>query len=296
MRLWRWTLWRDGDFHRIMTRDRIEASGLQCNHGNGIMGIGSEARQHILVVDDDARIRELLRDYLVSHGYRATAVADAAEAERCMGGMLFDLLIVDVMMPGESGLSLTARLCRNGRDASAAAPVPILMLTALAETEERIAGLEHGASDYLSKPFEPRELLLRVRNLLHPRIPATQPAAAAIQSVTFGALRFDMASLTLYRVATGEEAGGAPAMRIALTGSEEMLLCAFAGAPGHILSRLDIIAHCPGDWHSITEAAVDVRINRLRRKIEPDSRHPVYLQTVRGKGYVFRPDEIRHAA
>ena len=259
----------------------------------------TEARHHILVVDDDARIRELLREYLVSHGYRATAVADAAEAERCMGGMCFDLLIVDVMMPGESGLSLTARLCRDRGDANAVTAVPVLMLTALAETEQRIAGLEHGASDYLSKPFEPRELLLRVRNLLHPRIPSAQTDDPAIQSVAFGALHFDTASLALYRNAQGKEDG----KRVALTDSEALLLAVFAKAPGRILSRLDIIAHCSreGDWHAftearVTEAAVDVRINRLRRKIEPDSHHPVYLQTVRGKGYVFRPDEILHAA
>ena len=236
--------------------------------------MNEQTQRHILVVDDDARIRNLLKKYLVRNGYRATAVADAAEAERCMKSILFDLLIVDVMMPGETGLSLTARL-RAGH--SAGADIPILMLTALAETEERIAGLEHGASDYLSKPFDPREMLLRVNNLLRPRTSPPPEDEPPIQAVAFGAFRFEPQAQALYR--NGE--------RIALSDSEAMLLAAFANAPGRVFSRPDISA---GEQ----ERSIDVRINRLRRKIEADPHHPVYLQTVRGRGYVFRPDSVQH--
>ena len=228
-----------------------------------------ETQRHILVVDDDARIRNLLKTYLVRNGYRATAVADAAEAGRCMDAMRFDLLIVDVMMPGETGLALTARLRAGG---SAGADIPVLMLTALAETEERIAGLEHGASDYLSKPFDPRELLLRVNNLLRPRPAAPTRSEPPVQAVAFGAFRFEPQARALYR--NGE--------RILLTDGEAMLLAQFASAPGRILESQQ------------QESAFYVRINRLRRKIEADPHHPVYLQTVRGRGYVFHPDHIQH--
>lgn len=229
-------------------------------------------RRHILVVDDDARIRELLKQYLVSHGYRATAAGDAAEAARCMSLTRFDLLIVDVMMPGESGLELTARLRREN---GAGAAIPILMLTAQAETEQRIAGLEHGASDYLGKPFAPRELLLRARNLLERKPNA---AAPAVRAVSFGRFRFDVAAGRLYKE-------GRP---MSLTTAEETLLAAFAAAPGRVFSRAEIVALGDGEL----ESSIDVRINRLRRKIEENPRAPLHLQTVRGRGYVLRPDEI----
>lgn len=228
----------------------------------------AESERHILVVDDDERIRKLLKRYLSSHGYRSSAVGNAAEAKRLLGDVCFDLLIVDVMMPGETGLDLT-------RDVRSNSDVPILMLTARAESEERIEGLEHGASDYLTKPFEPRELLLRVRNLLRSR--ATAPAQE-VRAVVFGEFRFETNDLLLYQ-------NGA---RVTLTGAELKLLDAFARSPGRIFSRMDIC-----EWGDAEqERSIDVRINRLRRKIEPDPRHPVYLQTLRGQGYVFRPDEI----
>lgn len=228
-------------------------------------------RRHILVVDDDARIRELLKQYLVSHGYRATAAGDAAEAIRCMSLTRFDLLIVDVMMPGESGLELTARLRRENGDGAA---IPILMLTAQAETEQRIAGLEHGASDYLGKPFAPRELLLRARNLLE----RGATADLAVRAINFGRFRFDVAAVRLYKE-------GRP---MPLTTAEETLLAAFAAAPGRVFSRAEIVALGDGE----RESSIDVRINRLRRKIEENPRAPLHLQTVRGRGYVLRPDEI----
>ena len=227
-----------------------------------------EGKRHILVVDDDERIRKLLKRYLSSHGYCASAVGDVAEAKHLLKGVCFDLLIVDVMMPGETGLDLT-------RDIRKSSDIPILMLTARAESEERIEGLEHGASDYLTKPFEPRELLLRVRNLLRAR--AVDPAQE-IYAVVFGEFRFETNDLLLYQ-------NGA---RVTLTGAETKLLDAFARSPGRIFSRMDI-----SEWgNAEQERSIDVRINRLRRKIEPDPRHPVYLQTLRGQGYVFRPDEV----
>ena len=235
----------------------------------------TETMRHILVVDDDERIRKLLKRYLASHGYRASAVGDAAEAERCMEGVRFDLLILDVMMPGETGLSLTKRLrSANGEESE----IPILMLTARAETEQRIEGLESGASDYLSKPFEPRELLLRVRNLLRSRAMSSERFGQTVRSVAFGECRFEVKADALYH----------NDKRVALTGSEAVLLHAFASAPGRIFSRADISAWGEGEQ----ERSIDVRINRLRRKIEPDARHPVYLQTIRGRGYVFRPDDV----
>lgn len=230
--------------------------------------MAEDGKRHILVVDDDERIRKLLKRYLSSHGYRSSAVGDVAEAKRLLGGVSFDLLIVDVMMPGETGLDLTRDIRKNS-------DIPILMLTARAESEERIEGLEHGASDYLTKPFEPRELLLRVKNLLRAR--AVDPAQE-VHAVVFGEFRFETKDLLLYQ-------NGA---RVTLTGAETKLLDAFARSPGRIFSRMDI-----GEWGDAEqERSIDVRINRLRRKIEPDPRHPIYLQTLRGQGYVFRPDEI----
>ena len=227
-----------------------------------------ESGRHILVVDDDERIRKLLKRYLSSHGYSSSAVGDVAEAKRLLGSVSFDLLVVDVMMPGETGLDLT-------RDVRAESDVPILMLTARAESDERIEGLEHGASDYLTKPFEPRELLLRVRNLLRPRAKASKQG---VRAVVFGEFRFDTNDSLLYQ----------NGMRITLTGAESKLLDAFAKSPGRIFSRMDICR-----WGDVEqERSIDVRINRLRRKIEPNPRYPIYLQTLRGQGYVFRPDEI----
>jgi two-component system phosphate regulon response regulator OmpR len=222
-----------------------------------------EDAPHILIVDDDRRIRELLQRYLAEHGYRISAAENAGEARAKLAGLAFDLIVLDVMMPGESGLDFAASLRRTSS-------VPILMLTARAETEDRIAGLESGVDDYLPKPFEPRELLLRIGTILR-RARAT---GGRSEEIAFGDCRFNIARGELKR---GEE-------RIGLTTREVQLMRIFATHPGRTLSRLDL---CEDE---AAERSIDVQINRLRRKIEIDPRNPVYLQTVRGEGYVLMPD------
>jgi two-component system phosphate regulon response regulator OmpR len=227
---------------------------------------------HLLVVDDDIRLRDLLRGYLVKSGFRVTVAADAQEARARLQGIAFDLLIIDVMMPGEDGLALTESL----RQASA---VPILLLTAMAEPENRIDGLERGADDYLTKPFEPRELVLRIRNILSRAVPAitAPPPAATVEELHLGTMRFDLKRGALYR---GDDA-------VHLTEAETALLLALARQPGEPVSREDLSleAQCSGNLRT-----VDVQMTRLRRKIERDPKFPRYLQTVRGTGYVLKPD------
>ena len=216
---------------------------------------------HLLVVDDDNRIRDLLTRYLGSHGFRVTAAADAADARRQIAGMAFDLLIIDVMMPGESGLELTQSL-RQSLD------VPILMLTARSETQERIEGLESGADDYLPKPFEPRELLLRINNILKR---GSLPPVPEIEFVRFGPFTFHIPRGVLRR---GDEV-------IRITERERDLLRIFAGRPGETVQRHELLTVTG----TSSERTVDVQINRLRRKIEADPSNPIHLQTVRGIGY-----------
>jgi two-component system phosphate regulon response regulator OmpR len=216
---------------------------------------------HLLIIDDDSRIRTLLARYLGSNGFRVTAAGDAAEARRRLGGLAFDLLIVDVMMPGESGLEFTKSM-RETTD------VPILMLTARSESENRILGLEYGADDYLAKPFEPRELLLRINNILRRGM---KPAAPLIEQVRFGPFTFHRGRRELSR---GLE-------QIHLTDREREIMAIFAATPGETVPRLALMG---GDGNG-GERTVDVQINRLRRKIEVDPANPVYLQTVRGIGY-----------
>ena len=216
---------------------------------------------HLLVVDDDNRIRDLLTRFLGSHGFRVTAAADAADARRQIAGMAFDLLIVDVMMPGESGLELTQSL-RQSLD------VPILMLTARSETQDRIVGLESGADDYLPKPFEPRELLLRINNILKR---GSLPPVPEIEFVRFGPFTFHIPRGVLKR---GEEV-------IRVTERERDLLRIFAGRPGETVQRHELLTATGAS----SERTVDVQINRLRRKIEADPSNPIHLQTVRGIGY-----------
>jgi two-component system, OmpR family, phosphate regulon response regulator OmpR len=226
----------------------------------------SDLEPHLLVVDDDARLRELLRRYLSESGFRVTSAPDAGQARANLASFAFDLVVLDVMMPGESGLDLTRALRHEGR-------VPILLLTAMAEPEDRVNGLEHGADDYLSKPFEPRELVLRIRNLLQ-----RQPAANADRrEVRFGGCRFDLARGELFR-------GGEV---IRLTAAEVALLGSLAQRAGEAVSReeLSLSAQFSGNVRN-----VDVQMTRLRRKIERDPRFPRYLQTVRGTGYVLKPD------
>ncbi|HEX3810639.1 MAG TPA: response regulator [Rhizomicrobium sp.] len=223
---------------------------------------------HLLVVDDDERLRALLQRYLSSNGFRVSAASDAAEARGLMKGMAFDLLIVDVMMPGESGLELTRGIRANSK-------VPILMLTARGDAEDRIAGLELGADDYLPKPFEPRELLLRVSALLRRAAP---PAQSAHKEVRMGEAVFDPERGELRR-------RGKP---VRLTSSEAALLKLFAANAGRSFSRTDLCTRLG----VALERSIDVQVTRLRRKIEEDPKLPLYLQTVRGVGYVLVPDRV----
>jgi len=235
---------------------------------------GTAEPSHILVVDDDKRLRELLRKYLAEQGFRVTVAADAADARRKLDGIVFDLIVMDIMMPGESGLELTRALRQND-------DVPVLLLTAMSEPDDRIAGLEGGADDYLVKPFEPRELVLRIRRIL--RWVPPEPAAAR-REVRFGNFSFDLDRRTLRR--SGQA--------IRLTAGEADLLAALAAAPGQTLSR-DVLGQSgssgeAGRDSGIGSRMVDVQMTRLRRKIEADPRFPRYLQTVRGRGYMLQPD------
>jgi two-component system, OmpR family, phosphate regulon response regulator OmpR len=216
---------------------------------------------HLLIVDDDRGIRDLLSRYLHREGYRVTTADTAAEARAKLDGLRFDLLILDVMMPGETGFDL-AKSIRNS------SAVPILMLTARAEKESRIAGLELGADDYVAKPFEPRELSLRIANILKR---ASPPPAPPAESVRFGPFLFHIGRGELCR---GEEA-------IHLTDRERDMLRLLAAVPGETVTRLALA----GNGASAGERAVDVQVNRLRRKIEADPANPLFVQTVRGIGY-----------
>jgi two-component system phosphate regulon response regulator OmpR len=220
---------------------------------------------HILVVDDDQRIRDLLAHYLFKQGFRVSSAADAASARAAMRGLAFDLVILDVMMPGESGLSLA-------RDLKAISNVPVLMLTARAEPEQRIEGLEIGVDDYIVKPYEPRELLLRLRNILK----RGQLPSGPREEIRMGDFAFHVARGELKR---RDET-------IKLTERERDLLRMFAQRPGLPIARHELAS----DESTGSERAIDVQINRLRRKIESDPANPVYLQTVRGKGYILHTD------
>jgi two-component system, OmpR family, phosphate regulon response regulator OmpR len=223
-----------------------------------------EETPHILIVDDDRRIRELLKKYLSENGYRVSTAESAAEARARMAGIAFDLLVLDVMMPGETGLELTKSLRLDSS-------VPILLLTARTETEHRIEGLEGGADDYLPKPFEPRELLLRIGTILK----RTVPEKTDTSQIRLGACRFDRERGELWRDGN----------LVRLTDREIQMMHLFASRPNETLSRTLLRNDEAG-----TERAIDVQINRLRRKIEKDPKNPIYLQTIRGLGYVLKPD------
>jgi two-component system phosphate regulon response regulator OmpR len=224
---------------------------------------------HVLIVDDDQKIRDLLARYLFSQGFRVTTAADASMAQASLRGLDFDIVLLDFMMPGISGLEL-AREIKRQRD------IPICMLTARAEPEQRIEGLEAGVDDYVPKPFEPRELLLRLRNILR-RGQASQAATAApSDEVRMGTLVFHTARGELRR---NNET-------VKLTERERDLLRQFAQKPGVPIQRHELAT----DDTTGNDRAIDVQINRLRRKIETDPSNPVYLQTVRGKGYILYTD------
>ena len=225
---------------------------------------------HVLIVDDDLKIRDLLARYLFTQGFRVTTAADAEMAQASLRGLDFDIVLLDVMMPGISGLEL-ARIIKRERD------IPICMLTARAEPEQRIEGLEIGVEDYIPKPFEPRELLLRLRNILRrsqgvPLAPA-QPQSDEVRMGTF-----------VFHIARGELRRNDETVK--LTERERDLLRQFAQKRGLPIQRHELAT----EDTTGNDRGIDVQINRLRRKIETDPSNPVYLQTVRGKGYILYTD------
>ncbi|MDR3519230.1 MAG: response regulator [Azospirillaceae bacterium] len=226
----------------------------------------TEDMPHILVVDDDTRLRELLRKYLSTTGFIVSVAKDAAEARTTLASLSFDLIVLDVMMPGESGLDLTAAL-RKTND------VPILLLTARGEPDDRIAGLEAGADDYLAKPFEARELVLRINSILR-RVPRSLDPKPPLYlgRWCFAPERDELRD--------GDEI-------LHLTTAEASLLRVLASSPGTAFTRDELTERLKINGNSRT---VDVQVTRLRRKIEPDPSQPRYIQTVRGEGYLLRPD------
>jgi two-component system phosphate regulon response regulator OmpR len=232
----------------------------------------TEPAPHLLIVDDDERIRNLLRKFLMRHGFLVSVARDAGHARRVLAGLDFDLIVMDVMMPGESGVDLT-RAIRGTQD------VPILLLTARGETNDRIEGLEAGADDYLPKPFEPKELLLRINAILR-RLPEGASDAAEDKVLQMGPVRYDVGRGELSR-------DDAP---IRLTATEVQLMRIFADNLREVVSRARLVADLGRDGGHAQERAVDVQITRLRRKIEADPKQPRYLQTVRGAGYMLAPD------
>jgi len=236
----------------------------------------SEVDAHLLIVDDDERIRGLLQKFLVRNGFITTVARDAVHARRLLGGLAFDLLVLDVMMPGEDGLSL----CRDIRDSHG---TPILLLTAKGEAENRIAGLEAGADDYLAKPFEPKELLLRINAILR-RMPKPDETTEMPQVLHLGPIRYDMERGEMWQ-------GAAP---VRLTATEGALMRIFSAQPNTPLSRMDLVGMLNRDKGAVAEQvqerAVDVQITRLRRKIEVNPKQLRYLQTVRGARYMLAPD------
>jgi two-component system phosphate regulon response regulator OmpR len=227
---------------------------------------------HLLIVDDDERIRQLLQKFLIRNGFCVTAARDAAHARRLLGGLEFDMIVMDVMMPGEDGVTLTRSLRQT-------LTTPILLLTAKGETEDRISGLEAGADDYLAKPFEPKELLLRINAILR-RVPQAEETVTLPKYLHLGDFRYD--------IERGELWEGDQIVR--LTQTEAQLMRIFSAALGETVSRGELVEKLGRDGGQAQERAVDVQITRLRRKFETDPRQPRFLQTVRGAGYMLSPE------
>ncbi|PKM45094.1 MAG: two-component system response regulator OmpR [Gammaproteobacteria bacterium HGW-Gammaproteobacteria-1] len=228
-------------------------------------------KEHVLVVDDDAALRGLLTRYLSENGYAVTAVADGVEMAAAMAQQKPDLVILDLMLPGEDGFALARHLRSDG-------DIPIVMLSARGEDIDRIVGLEIGADDYLPKPFNPRELLARIRAVLRRQRPPAAPAPHA--AFCFGPYRLEAERHRLLR--GGEE--------VALTTGEFALLRVFAEHPNRVLERDVLLERLKGYERNPFDRSIDVRVNRLRRKIETDPANPRYIRTVWGEGYMFCPE------
>ena len=225
---------------------------------------------HLLIVDDDERIRSLLQQFLVQSDYLVSTAEDAKQARTLLSAIEFDLIILDVMMPGQDGISFTAELRTLQNN------TPILLLTARGETEDRIKGLEAGADDYLPKPFEPKEILLRINAILR-RMPDLKEDQMMPKTLSLGHLKYDVARNELWE---GEN-------QIRLTTTESQLMKIFTSALGEPISRVDLVTSLGRDVSSAQDRAIDVQITRLRRKIEVNPGQPRYLQTVRGAGYML---------
>ncbi len=231
-----------------------------------LAGAPADDAAHLLVVDDDRRIRALLSRFLTEQGYRVTTAADAATASACLRSLAFDLIVLDVMMPDENGFAFAARLRRESTEC---ALVPILMLTARTEAEDRVEGFEAGVDDYLGKPYEPRELSLRIASILRRAKP--HPSPGPLTQVRFGDFSFD--------IERGELRLRDEILR--LTDRERDMLRLLAASAGSSVSRETLA----GSGMAGNERTVDVQVNRLRRKIERDPANPLHLQTARGAGY-----------
>lgn len=231
---------------------------------------GISEQPHVLVIDDDERLRQLLSQFLTENDCLVSTATDAQDAREILQYLSYDLIICDVMMPGEDGMALTRNLKKEGLT------TPILLLTALGETDSRITGLEAGADDYLAKPFEPRELLLRMQAILR-RVAAAPPAKSGQKEIIFGKWRLDLDR--------GELSAGAE--RVPLTSVEHTLLKALATRPGDVITREELAELCR---MNANERTIDVQVTRLRKKIEEDPKVPKYIQTVRGRGYVLWSD------
>ena len=233
--------------------------------------------QHILVVDDDREIRDLIAKFLTKHGYRVTTAADGREMDKMLADWKIDLVVLDIMMPGEDGLSICRRLRAN-------TPMPIIMLTAMGDDTDRIIGLEMGADDYLAKPFNPRELLARIKavmrrtELITPMAVDDAPEEEGRTYHVFDGWRFDLASRDLV---------SPDGVRTDLSGGEYELLAAFVTRPQRVLSRDQLLDLARGREAQPFDRAIDVQVSRLRRKIEVDAKEPTLIKTVRGGGYMF---------
>ncbi|MFO1364080.1 MAG: two-component system response regulator OmpR [Burkholderiales bacterium] len=236
----------------------------------------AETKTRILVVDDDLRLRDLLNRYLGEQGFAVRAVPEAHAMDKLLAHERFDLLVLDLMLPGEDGLSICRRL-RGTRN-----PIPIIMLTAKGEDVDRIVGLEMGADDYLAKPFNPRELVARINAVLRRRASPAPPGApsAEAESVAFGGMTVDLATRTLAK----------DGRRIALTTGEFALLKVLVTHPRVPLSRDKLMELARGREYEVFDRAIDVQVSRLRKLVEPDPANPTFIQTVWGFGYVFVPD------
>ncbi len=239
--------------------------------------MNAEFDAHLLIVDDDERIRTLLQKFLIRQGFWVTIARDANHARRILSGLEFDLIVMDVMMPGEDGVSLTGALRSEG------VATPVMLLTARGETEDRIRGLQAGADDYLAKPFEPKELLLRINAILR-RVPQPTMGQQGPKILMLGGVRYDVDRGELWH---GD-------VQVRLTATEAHLMRIFSAAPGEPVSRARLVEelgrHSGRDGGLAQERAVDVQITRLRRKLERDPKQPRCLQTVRGAGYMLAPD------